>query len=180
MGYLCPFYSRNGLFFLTDFSLKRNYLSANLWTEKKIRLLFPQDASDWNVVNPCQHTAPQWPCSARAARSAGGQSFRTSPLGINHCPWHCCQMKKRIRLLQNKTEGHISSREKLITRIVRHTQFLFSWREKLRDLLGRFPEGGALTSTSKTHSHITLLRGFQYFCFWTERNPGHQKWEKQC
>jgi len=72
-------------------------------------------------LNPCQERAPQRSYSARAARSVSGRSFQNSPLGIGHCPWHCWKMKKRISPLWNKPEGHFSSREKLITRMIKYT-----------------------------------------------------------
>lgn len=130
MGYLCPLYFRNR-FFLTDFSLNRN--SAKITTavltclqtygvRKKYAFGFHKVHVTEVSLNPCQNTAREWFCSARTARSVSSQSFQNSPLGISHCPWHCCQMKKRISPLQNSSEGHFSSREKLITRMVRHSQ----------------------------------------------------------
>lgn len=128
-------------------------------------------------LNPCQNTAPQWLCSARAARPAGGQSFQNRPVGISHRPYHCCQMKKMISPLQNKSEGHFCCTEKLITRTVRQTHSSTSPAEELRHLLWRSHEGRPLMSTSNTAIFL-CSKGSQYFYFWSWKEPRRAEMEK--
>lgn len=148
-----PFRDREPLLILfqkwTGFSLNRNSSKRTTavltclqtcGVRKKRGLWLPQDASNLNVTNPFQNTAPRWSLTARGARSVSDQCFQNSPLGIGHCHRHWCQMKKRVKPDQNKSKGHFSSRENLIIRRVKHTQA--AWKVPL--FLQRQANGSAL------------------------------------